>query len=544
MKKLLVFTLLMAWMISPAAALDRGDAESSAPPEIFEPNDYTVTDTLIGENFDEIAVGDVPVDWVTEDLTASTDPPFWHLDTYHAMSGSYAWWCGDDDVTWVNPPGYGNDWHQYLILDLDLTAEGGFLGMTFNHRYEAEFAQPDSSFDTWDGMNVQASVDGGATWTVVDPYSPVHPYEAIYAFHLKAVTDTLPGYSGPLQDWTQAQYDLSAYAGAPVKIAWVFASDSYASDEDGLGGYDSDGAWFIDDIDVFRYPTMETIYSDDCESGQGAEWTAVAGIPNAAGDYWEVIDTANQPQPDGYDVFYSTPNGLYCGDKESSRLDGTYTPGDHGNTKIQNSLTLPTLDCTEYTNVKMKFWERYSGDGAGGYGYIDVSYNGGANWLELEHNTFLGRSDWTEHHQINLMAAGKPSVTVRFLTQSGTGGYDHWVYWYLDDLVISGEREVGIEGGTPPVSTGLALAQNRPNPFNPHTRIDFNTSESGNVRLAVFDLSGREVAVLVDGSLDAGAHSVTWNGATTAGGSAASGIYVYTLETAGRKFSNKMVLLK
>ncbi len=543
MKKLLAVTLLVVWMICPAAALDRSDAESSSPPEIFEPMG-TVTDTLIGEDFDEIAIGEVPVDWTTEDMTAAMDPPYWHLDTLNASSGDWAWWCGADDPGWVNPPGYGNDWHQFLILDLDLTAQSGHVAMTFNHRYNAEYGSPEPPWDTWDGMNVQASVDDGATWTVVEPFSLDYPYEKIYAFHLKAVTDTLPGYSGPLVEWTQAQFDLSAYAGAPVKIAWVFASDSYASDEDGLGGFDSDGAWYVDDIDVFEYPSMVNIYSDDCESGQGAEWTATAAIPNAAGDYWQVIDTANHPQPDGYDVFYSAPNGLYCGDKESSLGDGTYTPGDHGNTKIQNALTLPTLDCTEYTNVKMKFWERTSGDGAGGYGYIDVSYDGGENWLELDHRSFAGKMDWTEHFPINLMAAGKPSVTVRFLTQSGTGGYDHWVYWYLDDVVITGDREVSVDGGSPPALTGVALAQNRPNPFNPHTRIDFSTAESGNVRLSVFDLRGREITVLVDGSVEAGNHSVTWDGSTGTGGSAASGIYVYTLETAGRKLSSKMVLLK
>jgi hypothetical protein len=83
------------------------------------------------------------------------------------------------------------------------------------------------------------------------------------------------------------------------------------------------------------------------------------------------------------------------------------------------------------------------------------------------------------------------------------------------------------------------LAQNYPNPFNPTTNISYTLKKSGNVRLAVFDLLGREVAVLVNGVQTAGAHIIPF-----AGHNLTSGVYFYRLENAGTTMTKKMILLK
>ena len=59
------------------------------------------------------------------------------------------------------------------------------------------------------------------------------------------------------------------------------------------------------------------------------------------------------------------------------------------------------------------------------------------------------------------------------------------------------------------------------------------------VKLSVFDLLGREVAVLVDGKTDAGVHEVTFNGS-----SLASGIYMYRLQADGYVQTRKLILLQ
>jgi len=85
----------------------------------------------------------------------------------------------------------------------------------------------------------------------------------------------------------------------------------------------------------------------------------------------------------------------------------------------------------------------------------------------------------------------------------------------------------------------LALLQNYPNPFNPATVISFQLSENSHVTLKVFDVNGREVAMLVDGNLEAGNHIVPFAPRATA-----TGLYFYKI-TAG-KFSQtrKAVLVK
>lgn len=85
----------------------------------------------------------------------------------------------------------------------------------------------------------------------------------------------------------------------------------------------------------------------------------------------------------------------------------------------------------------------------------------------------------------------------------------------------------------------IELAQNFPNPFNPTTEIGYRISEIGRTRLAIYDLLGREVAVLVDGVQTAGSHSVTFDASRLA-----SGMYLYKLEAGGHVITKKLMLLK
>jgi glucose/arabinose dehydrogenase len=84
---------------------------------------------------------------------------------------------------------------------------------------------------------------------------------------------------------------------------------------------------------------------------------------------------------------------------------------------------------------------------------------------------------------------------------------------------------------------GVELAQNFPNPFNPSTTVEFSIKNAEFLALKVYDLLGREVAVLVDGYTEAGSHSVRFNAAGLA-----SGTYVCRL-TAGAEVQTRMMML-
>ena len=94
------------------------------------------------------------------------------------------------------------------------------------------------------------------------------------------------------------------------------------------------------------------------------------------------------------------------------------------------------------------------------------------------------------------------------------------------------------------VPTRFSLDQNYPNPFNPQTALAFALPEAAHAVLAVYDLTGREVARLVDGVLPSGRHTATWDGRDSAGRLVASGVYLYRLQTDGFAQTRRMTLLK
>jgi len=104
--------------------------------------------------------------------------------------------------------------------------------------------------------------------------------------------------------------------------------------------------------------------------------------------------------------------------------------------------------------------------------------------------------------------------------------------------------------GSAGVGDGLAgvvnrLEQNAPNPFNPSTSIRFSVAREGaRVRMSIYDVAGRLVSDLVDGTATAGEHSARWDGTDAQGRAVASGVYFVRLSVDGWTDSRKMALLK
>jgi len=118
-------------------------------------------------------------------------------------------------------------------------------------------------------------------------------------------------------------------------------------------------------------------------------------------------------------------------------------------------------------------------------------------------------------------------------------------YSYRIELEENGNRRVLFETDeiTAPVLP-LTLGQNVPNPFNPSTSIAFYLPERSHVRIDVYDVTGRLVTTLTDGTRSGGSHTVEWNGSDTSGRSAASGVYFYRLVAGKSVQTKKMILLR
>jgi hypothetical protein len=89
------------------------------------------------------------------------------------------------------------------------------------------------------------------------------------------------------------------------------------------------------------------------------------------------------------------------------------------------------------------------------------------------------------------------------------------------------------------VPQSTSLLQNYPNPFNPGTVIEFQLHHAGEVSLSVYDVLGREVAVLAGGTMNAGTYRVPFDGRQLA-----SGIYYYRLVAGSFIESKRMLLVK
>ncbi|MFH1850977.1 MAG: LamG-like jellyroll fold domain-containing protein [Candidatus Neomarinimicrobiota bacterium] len=96
----------------------------------------------------------------------------------------------------------------------------------------------------------------------------------------------------------------------------------------------------------------------------------------------------------------------------------------------------------------------------------------------------------------------------------------------------------------PPLPVRFALHQNYPNPFNPVTTINFDLPADGPVRIAIYDLLGREVRILQDGYATAGYKSIRWDGRDRLGRALGSGVYFMRMEAARFAASRKLILLK
>ncbi len=88
------------------------------------------------------------------------------------------------------------------------------------------------------------------------------------------------------------------------------------------------------------------------------------------------------------------------------------------------------------------------------------------------------------------------------------------------------------------------LSDNIPNPFNPATKIKYELPEAGFVKLAVYDISGREVSLLTNEFKVAGQYEVVFNSLNDQGNSLSSGVYFYKLESKGLSLTKRMILIK
>jgi hypothetical protein len=122
------------------------------------------------------------------------------------------------------------------------------------------------------------------------------------------------------------------------------------------------------------------------------------------------------------------------------------------------------------------------------------------------------------------------------------GGYNaNEIRWWKNDTAV-GIADHKSKGT--PFPTARQLSQNYPNPFNPTTTIEFSLEVPSLTRLSIYDLHGKFVNELIREHLDAGLHSISWNGTDRRGRAVGSGIYFYKLTAGDLTEMKRMIILK
>lgn len=155
--------------------------------------------------------------------------------------------------------------------------------------------------------------------------------------------------------------------------------------------------------------------------------------------------------------------------------------------------------------------------------------------IETEHNYVV--DFYADHNGNGEYDAPPTDHAWRLNFNSSTGNF---VQNFTHNTEFTNIEWPGISSvGDQEVPLSYDLKQNYPNPFNPSTTISFSIPSAGTVTLEVYDILGREAAVLLDREMNAGKHNVTFDAS-----SFESGVYIYRIQSVNFTASKKMILLK
>lgn len=328
-----------------------------------------------------------------------------------------------------------------------------------------------------------------------------------------------------------------AYSGVISGLDSADEVSYYLSAEDEGGG---DGEL------PFGAPTLGTYGFDiatvwhDHESDHG--WIVNPdGTDTATTGIWERVDPNPTDAAPGDDhtsfgtMCFITGQGSVGGGLGDDDIDGGAT-----------TLQTPPFDLTGAAVAKVKYRRWYSNDTGATPGtdfWVVRVRNDGGPWQDIE-NTNVSNASWVTVEDDLVARFGTVGVIeVRFIgSDLGDGSL---VEAGVDDFALLTDDEVTVAVGDAHAPAVTFLADARPNPFNPRTTISYGIAAAGDVRLDIFDVSGRLVRTLVDHNQVAGTYSVVFDGQDATGHTLASGVYYTRLTTAaGVVQQKKLTLLK
>ncbi len=304
-------------------------------------------------------------------------------------------------------------------------------------------------------------------------------------------------------------------------------------------------------------------------AGTSADYPAGSGdiMYDNAGNihiFWETFLARPDSAGTGIDFFESTTSGIYHWSEASGAteiVDFNDIPGGAQDTTVfavagafdqhnidGNVVCQPQAGIDAAGNIYMLFTAFRPNDLDGdGLHFTDVyavaSNDGGKTWGEPVNVTDTPQSEDTWPSLAKNIGTdlqfvySSDGVTGNSIQGGGTAPTTYLYHTFPKANIPFGSSSVNDRPGEVP--TAFALHAAYPNPFNPSTKIAFDLTKAVQVKLSVYDVNGKLVATLVNGKLEAGKHSVSWNAKGQP-----SGVYFAKLEAEGLSQVQKMTLVK
>lgn len=301
----------------------------------------------------------------------------------------------------------------------------------------------------------------------------------------------------------------------------------------------------LDDSFEFVVGSTVTLLTQNMETNPG--WTAGAPGDNAATGIWIRLNpnstyfNGGYLQPEDDHTPFSATRCWVTGDAPPTEPPGL-NDVDGGKT----TLTTMMFDATGGYGPMVEYYRWFTNayvDGAGLDPWrVQISNDGGLNWTDVEY-TFQDAREWRRIvFMIQEFVQPTANMKLRFIaTDEGPGTL---IEGAVDDFrLLAFANPLSV----PDVASGsLAFSAPAPNPLragNP-ARIEFALPREGPMRLAVVDVQGREVALLVDGPRPGGLQTIEWDGRGSGGRRLSPGMYFLNLVAADSRRSRRIMLLE
>ncbi len=485
---------------------------------------YAPQTEIYHEDFEAGAPG-----WVSKDLTAFTT---WHPDTFQAYDETgKSWWVGDPLIK-----GYLDSWYQVLDSPTISIPASGSPKLTFmqNRNVEALSGGYPAGYDGWDGCNVRVSTNGGTTWTVIEPTSPVYNSTSMFSFGFEHNEGTgIAGWGGSSSGWVLTTFDLSAYKGMSIKIRWAFASDpAYCTTDDtDLFG------WQVDSIDVAG------VFTNDGEDTTG--FTKKSMVP-LGGDLWHITQAPDAPSP--------------------THIASCSNESDTYNKNMEDFYLSPLIHLPQGDLISADFMIRAGFADPDTFPFCDFIYvqlspDTGRHWYYASNPTgdptgvnYVYTLDTTDIDSFylfsQLFAAGYIDVSYYvekdLLFRIGVHSDDDTpdgIGLRIDDFMVLGEGVIGVKEnpGKLPQASILSVS---PSPFTNSTTIRYQLPKAGRTALKIYNSMGELTITLVNDNLSAGTHSMTWNGTDGSGMRVSTGAYFVRLDFEKQPQVQKLLILR